>query len=239
MPRMYLCLFCPVVCYLYYCPSLCLLFFVKQFFLEASLLLRVTSMCISPWLPGATWMERDTWICQELNAGGTKATKRKRICRTRLKYMLTLTQTDATQTLAFTEDSPKARCEPSLTTSSFTIFFKKEKLCDFHCSLLQRIWYLLTCINKPQTFPNFFLKGSGHTCVSEVSPNVLQKYTQSNSLQSNLTNIQHFSTKTSASFCVGVDDIVSSLVHYVLAWRMWITAVWFIFNKQTINEYTS
>lgn len=48
-------------------------FFGKTFFLNPSLPPCMTSMCISPRLPGATWMKRDNWICQELKAGGAKA----------------------------------------------------------------------------------------------------------------------------------------------------------------------
>lgn len=81
--------------------------FVKHFFLNPSPPLRVTSMWISPWLPGATWMERDKWICQELKAGGTKARKGKPICRAELEDVQTLRRIADTNRLACDENANK------------------------------------------------------------------------------------------------------------------------------------
>lgn len=60
------------------------LFFVKlSFFLTPPLCCAWCMTCISPWLPGATWMQRDKWICQERKAGETKVRKWP-ICRANL-----------------------------------------------------------------------------------------------------------------------------------------------------------
>lgn len=78
----------PVPCLL---PLFLSLFF-KIFFPNPSPLLCMTSVCISPMLPGATWMEKDKWICWELRAGGTKERKKEQTCRTRLWTANTLDQ---------------------------------------------------------------------------------------------------------------------------------------------------